>query len=84
MARQSAVAGFATDAGMLAFGFHFSLIGVASFANLVSGELDRPGRHIVHRRRPEVSILSEIRGNDRSANQQEYGDPKGQQDGYTD
>jgi hypothetical protein len=58
--RQRAMACFASNSGVLSFGLNLGLLGMASFANLVSRELDGPGTDVVHGRRTEMPVFAEV------------------------
>jgi len=67
--RQGAMARFAPEPGVLAFGLDFGVIRVAGLAHFASGERDGPGTDVVHGRRPEMPVFTEVRRHDRSADQ---------------
>jgi len=80
MARQCAMARFAADPRVLAFGLDVGLLGVAGFAHLASGELDRPGANVVHGAWPEMPIFAKLGRNHGVADDEERDDPQDQQD----
>ena len=82
--RQWTVTAFATQAGMLAFAFYLSLIGVTGLASLAAGELNRLGPDLVQGPGPEVPVFTEIGRNDGPPDNQEGDHPQPEQDDYTD
>jgi|HubBroStandDraft_6_1064221.scaffolds.fasta_scaffold414900_2 hypothetical protein len=57
--RQGAMARFAHQPGVLAFGLDFGLIQVRGLAHFSAGELDLPGTGVVDGRRLEMPVLPE-------------------------
>jgi hypothetical protein len=76
--------GFATDPGVLTFGFDFRLFGVTSFASLTAGELDGSRPNVVHSARPEGPVFAELRWNHQPADYQECSDSQRQKHCHTD
>jgi hypothetical protein len=78
VARQWAMTGFATEAGMFTFGFDFSLLRMTCFAGLTAGEFDLSRANVVHSAGPEVSVFAELRWNHDPADCQECNDSQSQ------
>lgn len=69
MVCQRTVAGFASNAGVLTLALHLGHVGVAGLADRVPRELDRTGTDVVQSGRAKMPILTEIRRDDRPADE---------------
>ena len=72
---QSPVTGLASDAGVLAFVLLCSDIAVAGLAGFAACKLDLPRPDFIQSGRAKMPVLTEVRGDDRPADEKEAGNP---------
>jgi hypothetical protein len=73
-----AVTGFATEPGVLTFGFDFRLFRVTGLASLTAGEFNLSRANVVHSARPEVPVFAELRWDHHPTDCQERNDSQSQ------